>query len=174
MNIRSSSAQELEAIRSLHLNAFGEPEGPVIVSLVEAMLIDKSAEPRFSFVVENAGDILGHVIFSTVKIDQHPEIRASILCPLGIAGNHQKQGLGTRLIAHGLTALKQQNVEIVFVLGDPAYYSRCGFSAGHDISPPYELPYPEAWMATELAPGALANISGRVQCAESLMQREYW
>jgi putative acetyltransferase len=78
------------------------------------------------------------------------------------------------LIEAGLSQLKQRGAEIVLVLGDPNYYSRVGFRAGHNIEPPYELAYPEAWMALELAPGKLERAAGVARCASALSSPEHW
>ena len=86
----------------------------------------------------------------------------------------QKKGLGTQLITRGLDELKSRGADVVFVLGDPNYYSRTGFATGHQVGAPYELEYPEAWMAQELKADTLSKLKGVVKCCASLMQREYW
>ena len=60
------------------------------------------------------------------------------------------------------------------MLGDPNYYSRAGFKAGHGLKPPYKLEFPEAWMALELREGVLSTIKGTVRCAASLNAPELW
>ena len=60
------------------------------------------------------------------------------------------------------------------VLGDPAYYTQRGFHRDHHIEPQHAIPYPEAWLATELAPGTLANLTGTIQCADTLAAPQYW
>jgi putative acetyltransferase len=44
-----------------------------------------------------------------------------------VAPTTQRQGIGRSLIEAGLTQARQLGWEVVFVLGDPAYYSRFGF-----------------------------------------------
>jgi predicted N-acetyltransferase YhbS len=41
-------------------------------------------------------------------------------------------GTGTELILRGLDILKERGAEIVLVYGDPDYYMRTGFRAGHN------------------------------------------
>jgi len=87
----------------------------------------------------------------------------------------QGKGTGTLLINKGLETLKEHDAEIVLVYGDPNYYMRTGFKAGHNLKPPYKLAYPEeAWMAQELVEGILAKTQGMVRCAMSLSSPEYW
>jgi len=174
MCIRESKSSDVNSIRLLHENAFGEPEGKVIAQLVCDLFDDKSAIPLLSLVVEYNDNIVGHLILSPVTIDGNKEISTYILAPLAISKGSQRKGLGTKLINYGLDVLKRRGVDIVFVLGDPKYYKRFGFDAGHNIKPPYELEYPEAWMAMELKPSMLNGIEGIARCASSLSSPEYW
>ena len=63
---------------------------------------------------------------------------------------------------------------MVFVYGDPNYYGRTGFKVGHRITAPYDLSYPDAWMALEFKPGVLSTAQGVLQCTDALMSAEYW
>ena len=94
---------------------------------------------------------------------------------MAVARFSQKTGIGTQLINRGLEILKERGAEIVLVYGDPKYYMRTGFKAGHKLKPPHKLKYPEeAWMARELVEGSLAKTQGMVQCASSLNSPELW
>ncbi len=174
MNIRGSKTEDINSIQQVHENAFGESEGAVVAKLACEILQDKTAKPLLSLVAEDGTGIIGNIIFSSVKISGHDEVTTNILAPLAVIKKHQKQGLGTKLINHGLETLKKRGIEIVLVLGDPNYYSRTGFKAEHNIEPPYKLEYPEAWQALELKSGAIKKIKGIAQCANSLNSSELW
>ena len=174
MNIRESQPSDFHSIRAVHDNAFGEPEGKVVAQLACDILTDETAKPLLSLVAEENGGIVGHIIFSPVKIEGSEAISAYILAPLAVAKSCQQQGVGTALLHSGLEAMKKQGVDIVMVLGDPNYYTRAGFKAGHNIKAPYTLPYPEAWMALELTPGTLDKAKGTALCASSLASPEHW
>lgn len=174
MIIRPSADLELAAIHTLHLDAFGQPEGPIVADLACAMLGDSSAEPRLSLIAEEDGRIVGHVLFSMVQLDERRHPPLSILAPLAIASNRQRRGLGTRLVQQGLKMLTSSGTAAVFVLGDTRYYQRLGFAGGHAIAPPFPLPYPEAWMAQDLQSGTLAILRGTARCCQSLMHPQFW
>lgn len=174
MNIRESNSEDINAIRSLHEEAFGEPEGKVVAQLACDILIDETAMPLLSLVAEENNKIAGHVIFSSVTIEGDKELSVYILAPLAVSKDYQKMGLGTKLINYGLNTLKQRSADIILVLGDPEYYRRTGFQSGHNIEAPYNLEYPEAWMALELKPGKLTHAKGVARCASSLASPEYW
>jgi putative acetyltransferase len=175
VKIRESVKIDKDVIRKVHQNAFGESEGEIVSQLAINILEDKSASPILSLVVEQSNKIIGNVIFSSVKIEDNDEkIRAYILAPLAVAKDTQGKGVGTALINQGLGILKERGANLVFVYGDPNYYKRTGFKAGHNLKPPYNLEYPEAWMVKELTQGALAKAEGMVKCASSLNSQEYW
>lgn len=174
MILRKSLETEKESIRSLHLSAFGKEEGEPVSKLVVELLEDKTAQPLLSLVVEQDDQLVGHVLFTTVKVEGSEVQNGYILCPLAVAPDFQRSGLGKNLITQGLEMLKEQGAEFVLVLGDPAYYTRFGFHTDHQLKPPYELPYPEAWMVQGLKSGVLDRVHGTVQCADALSPREYW
>jgi len=177
VNIRESNNQDLNSIREIHLNAFGQTEGPVVSQLACDILTDETAYPVLSLITEVDNKIVGHIIFSFVKIEPCIEdISAYILAPLGVIKEQQDKGIGKSLINHGLSILREKGAELVFVLGDPSYYSKFGFESAIrlNLKPPHELEYPEAWMVLEIKQGALERASGIVKCATSLNSPEHW
>lgn len=174
MVIRESTRDDQETIKAVCLTAFGEPEGPVVSELAVKLLTDETALPVLSLVAEDNGKLVGSIIFSSVTVTGCENVCAFILCPLAVIGEYQGRGIGTELIERGLTLLKDRGAELVLVLGDPRYYTRSGFKAGHKILPPYTLDYPEAWMVMEIVPGTLVKTEGRVRCATCLHSPELW
>jgi putative acetyltransferase len=66
----------------------------------------------------------------------------------------QRQGIGGALIRDGLARLKDRAERLVFVLGDPAYYGRFGFTVMDSFVSRYAGPYFQALMLTPDAPKA--------------------
>lgn len=56
-----------------------------------------------------------------------------MLSPLAVAPELHKRGIGSALVRHGLETLAERGVPLVFLEGDPSYYSRLGFSPGGDL-----------------------------------------
>ena len=85
---------------------------------------------------------------------------------------------GTIKINTGLDYLKKRGVELVFVLGHPTYYPRCGFTPAGVLG--YEAPFPipeecaPAWMVQQLQGNSLGAVKGKVQCSKMLDREEYW
>lgn len=173
MEIREARESDLAAIRQVHLDAFGE-EGEAIAELVSALFVDATAQPLLALVAETGGEVVGNIIFSTARIEGAQTVSACILAPLAVARRYQGRGIGRALIERGLSVLRTRGVDAVFVLGDPRYYGPRGFSALHGVRAPYDILYPEAWMAIALQGDSIETASGELVCARALSDPRYW
>ena len=175
MLIREAANTELDAVLAVERAAFGSEEEVV---LVRDLLSDPSARPCFSFLAFLDDRALGHILFTRAAVGGAPELAASILAPLAVVPDAQKQGIGGELIRHGLRLLAKSGVDLVFVLGYPTYYGRHGFQpAGRlGFAAPYPIPAKnsDAWMVKELCPGVIGKYCGMVACAEKMDRPEYW
>lgn len=146
MLIRAARPDDAAAVRAVTRRAF--PEGPE-VALVDAL---------------EAG---GHAGLSLVACDPAPvgfalfPIMAEpagtlALGPVATVPERRREGVASALIREGLGRARADGWRGVFVLGDPAFYERFGFSAAvaDGWRSPYAGPY---FMACELEPGALAE-----------------
>ncbi len=174
MQIRSSRSDERELIHALHKNTFDPSEADTVAQLAVDLINDPSAQPLLSLVAEQKDIVVGHVIFSAVKIEGNANLSVAILAPLAVSPDCQKQGIGTQLIRVGLEELKSRSVDIVLVYGDPSYYGRTGFHVDHSIAAPYDLQYPTGWQALAFKPGVLSSAEGVANCADALMVKELW
>jgi putative acetyltransferase len=174
-NIRETSAHDLELILDIHQRAFNA-EGEA--NLVSNLLKDPTAKPLLSLLALEDNIAVGHILFSKVTIHPSVSLSASILAPLAVIPNYQRQGIGRLLITTGLEKLKMNGVDLVFVLGDPSYYQRYGFRQAEKLGfmPPYTLTqeYLEGWMVYPLSNEIIGNYQGRIICAEALKPIEYW
>jgi len=133
--IRSVSPDDLGAIRCVHMAAF--PTG------IEADLVDKltgSGDALISLVAEDAGRIVGHVLFSRMDVEADERVVAGMgLGPVAVLPPRQSQGIGASLIHSGLRIAESRRTDIVFVVGDPEFYQRFGFDAA--TAAPFQSPY---------------------------------
>lgn len=81
-----------------------------------------------SLVAELSGQVIGHVAISPIEISDG-SARWYGLGPVSVLPAHQGMGAGSQLIREALDRLKQSGAQGCVVLGEPAYYSRFGFSA---------------------------------------------
>jgi len=181
IKIRRTRNSDTAALSEIIAAAFGELDSneKENVNLVKKLLTDPTAQPIISLLASAGDQPAGHILFTRVEIDNSRQpVKASILAPLAVHPANQNRGIGGLLISEGLTILKKQGFELVFVLGHPDYYSRFGFiPAGLEkFQAPYPIPpkHAGAWMVQELQPGILTNSSGKVVCAAALDDPRYW
>lgn len=178
MQIRHSTESDQDAIRSVHISAFGQNEGQEIAELINALLDDETAAPWLSLVAETEGRVVGHILFTGVTLPANPAISARILAPLAVSSDRQGKGIGGALVRSGLSQLQESGVDLVFVLGHSAYYPKFGFQPAGILG--FEAPHPIAaehansWMVQELKTGIIGRITGQVQCSAVLNQPQYW
>lgn len=173
MQVRTANTADSESIRQVHLDAFGD-EGKTVSELALSLTSDASARPMLTLVAEVDGEVAGSIIFSSVQIEGTEHVSGYILAPLAVAKRFQRSGIGRQLLESGLAALRERGADLVFVLGDPRYYGKFGFTSRHRVRPPYRLAYPDAWMAIALSDLPLETMTGQLVCAHSLMSQEHW
>src|SRR5437773_8508575 len=98
ITIRQEKPEDASAIRSLNEQAFGRP--------AEAELVDKlraHGKVTLSLVAVQDGEIVGHILFSSVTIESSEQTFAAVgLAPMAVRPEVQKQGIGSQLIERGL------------------------------------------------------------------------
>ena len=135
LRVRPESGDDVEAIHAVHLAAFPTS---VEAELVRALRADGDSE--ISLVAEQGGDIVGHVMLSRMSATGDGRAyRALGLGPVAVRPGTQGGGVGSELIRSALTIAGTLGEEIVFVVGEPDYYARFGFSAA--AAAPFASPY---------------------------------
>ena len=154
--VRPESGDDAEAIRAVHLAAFPTPAE---ADLVRDLHDDFDSE--ISLVAEQAGDIVGHVMLSRMSAaGDGRAYRALGLGPVAVRPGSQGAGVGSELIRSALAIAGTLGEEVVFVLGDPDYYRRFGFSAAAaaPFASPYSGPYFMAlWLRSDLVAAAAGS-----------------
>lgn len=124
MIVRPERSADRDAVREVVREAFGE-DG------VAALLDDLRANPAWldlSFVAEDGGEVVGHVSLTGAWVDDpHSVVDVLVLSPLSVRPDRQRAGVGRSLVAGALAAAAEREEPLVFLEGDPRYYSRLGF-----------------------------------------------
>ncbi|MEB3323346.1 MAG: N-acetyltransferase [Synechococcaceae cyanobacterium] len=176
---RRALQSDRQAISEVVFAAFGKEQGREISQLILDLYADESAKPLISLVATVDDEVVGHILFTTAHIkDSARKVSSAILAPLSVHPKHQGKGIGGRLVQAGLSDLQKAGVDLVFVLGHPSYYPKCGFKpAGKQrLFAPHPIPRKnaDAWMVKELRPGVSAQITGQVVCAGALDDPRHW
>jgi putative acetyltransferase len=158
MQIRSEGAADIAAIRAVNRVAF---ETNTEADLVDALR--ERAEPTISLVADDAGSIVGHIMFSPVMLPGHEDLKMMGLAPMAVLPSQQRRGIGSALVRAGLERCRELGCGAVVVLGHAEYYPRFGFvpASRFDVGCEYDVP-DEVFMALELEPGILRGRSGTI------------
>jgi putative acetyltransferase len=136
MEVREERPDDRAAVWDLQRRAFGDhgraEHGRVVADLVDSLRDTITpAAGGLSLVAEQDGRIAGHAMFTRSLLDAPRRlVDVQVLSPLGVLPELQGRGIGSALVRHGLKTLAERGVPLVFLEGDPAYYSRFGFVAG--------------------------------------------
>lgn len=91
-------------------------------------------------------------------------MRALGLGPIGVDRTMQGGGAGSALVEAAKAIAQATGEELIFVLGEPEYYRRFGFSA--EAARPFQSPYSGPFfMALPLQPGFVPPRRGQAQYA---------
>jgi putative acetyltransferase len=157
ITFRLEAANEAGLIYDLVHKTFGQEDE---AKLVEDLCDDGDA--LISIVALDEEVIVGHILFSDIPVGTSKNLlRGAALAPVSVAEAYQRQGIGGGLVMEGLKECRKIGIQVVLVLGDPAYYGRFGFSAtlSDNLDSPYQGEY---FQALELQPGILEGITGKV------------
>lgn len=175
MKIRKATIVDAENIKNIYMQAFDVSEAEDISNIAVDLISEKSNVNIISLVAIENDQIVGHVAFSPVFLESTNDHIGYILAPLAVTPKFQNNNIGTSLVKHGLDNISNIGPNIVFVYGDPQYYSRFGFNAelAKRYTPPYRLKYPEGWHALEVN---VVNLSegGSITCVDSLNDKNLW
>lgn len=133
--VRPGAGSDEDAIRAVHLAAF-----PTLAEADLVGMLRDDFDSEISLVAIEDGRIVGHAMLSRMKVDGDGRAyRALGLGPVSAFPERQRQGIGSALIDEAMRLAESRGEELVFVLGEPAYYGRFGFSA--ETALPFASPY---------------------------------
>src|SRR5262245_36614918 len=160
--IRCERSSDADSICRLHEVAFG---GHIEGNLVDALRA--AGDLVASWVSLDGARLVGHVAFSRMQAP----FRALGLGPVSVEPERQRSGIGSQLIRTGLAWAKNEAWEGVFVVGNPTYYQRFGFSAeqAKGFQSRYSGPY---LMALSFTGAQLPVASGRIEYAPAFAALE--
>lgn len=131
--------------------------------LVVVLRNSDSFIPELSLVAVKEDKIVGYILFTKIKIENHEEIA---LAPLAVLPEYQKQGIGSMLIERGHKIAKKLGYHYSIVLGSENYYPKFGYipAIQYGIQAPFDVAN-ENFMALKLN-ATDTEIKGVVQYAK--------
>lgn len=176
MEIRTTTASDIDAVLEVHRHAFASEDEP---ELTRILLEDADAAPLISLLAEENGTVLGHILLTSASLEGGAHMDSMMVAPLGVVPGRQSEGIGSALAMAAIEQARQAGIGLLFLAGHPGYYSRFGFRTRAEnlgFTPPAPMPpnQADAWMVMELVPGAIERASGRVIPAGELTNPKYW
>lgn len=163
ITLRQETKADFPEVFETIFNAFTQENE---AKLVDALRKNGTAFiPELSIVAIKDNKVVGHILFTKINIkdDQGNSTESLALAPMAVKPEHQQIGIGRQLICQGFEVAKKLGFESIIVLGHEHYYPKFGFEPADkwNIKAPFDVPS-NFFMAIELVPGALKNVSGTV------------
>ena len=151
--IRPATGGDVAAIDALLRRSFPAADEAL---LVQRLCVDGDMVLTLIADDEESGELAGMAAFSRMRVEAGGRVIPAVaLAPVAVGATHRRQGVAEALIQAGLDHLGDAGAAVCFVLGDPAYYGRFGFSAEHARG--FQSPYAgDYFMAVPLQGGKLA------------------
>ncbi len=110
----------------------------------EYILVDKLRKSsgfvkELALIAEEENEIIGHIMFTELKVGDHTGIA---LAPLSVLPKAQRKGVGTALMNEAHNIAKEMNYNFSVVLGSNQYYPRVGYKTASEfgILAPFDVP----------------------------------
>lgn len=141
MNIRQEKSSDYKEVFNLIKAAFASAEHADgnEQNLVSKLRNSDAFIPELSLVAVDNDIIVGHIMFTKIKINGKTELA---LAPLSVLPEYQRKGIGTALITEGHNIAKQLGYDCSVVLGSEKYYPKFGYinSGVFGIKAPFDVP----------------------------------
>jgi putative acetyltransferase len=154
IDIREERPVDVAAIRDVNKRAFGQDQEGNIVDALRS-----NGAVLLSLVATLNGRVVGHIMYSPLSVGG--EITGAALGPMAVLPEHQRQGIGSRLVEAGNRKLKDAGCLFIIVLGHANYYPRFGFrpASTHGIKCEWEVP-DDVFMLLVLDQAKMQGVSG--------------
>jgi putative acetyltransferase len=154
IEIREERLDDIAAVRDLNRRAFGQDQE---ANIVDALRNNGAA--LLSLVATVDDRVVGHIIYSPAVIGGN--IEGAALGPMAVLPEHQRQGIGSKLIEAGNRKLKDAGCPFIIVVGHADYYPRFGFrpASEHGIKCQWDVP-DDVFMLVVMDQAKMESVSG--------------
>lgn len=132
-------------------------------NLVNRLRKSENFIPDLSLVVEYNNSIIGHIIFTKIKVEQNDLIA---LGPLSVLPEFQGNGVGSKVITKGHKIALELGYKGSIVVGHENYYTKFGYKPASifGIIAPFDVP------DKNFVDKSLESIKGKVEYAKEFFE----
>lgn len=171
---REHSREVTDLFRSCFTSSEGAAEGDAIAALADDLASAIDEETVFCFAAFESGTIVGAIFFTKLAFESPAQVY--MLSPVGVLTPRQGQGIGTKLIAFGLSGMQALGAQVAVTYGDPDFYSKVGFLPLPEdrLTAPMQLSMPFGWLGQSLTEAPIPTLSDRPKCIGAFNDPKYW
>ena len=171
---RDYSREVTDLFRSCFTSSEGAEEGDAIATLADKLANAIDDESVICFAAFESEAIVGAVFFTKLNFESPAQVY--MLSPVGVLTPRQGQGIGTKLIAFGLSGMQARGAQVAVTYGDPAFYSKAGFLPlpENRLQAPMPLSMPFGWLGQSLTEEPIPTLSDRPKCNGAFNDPKYW
>ena len=153
IEIREEHSGDIATIRDLNKQAFGQDQEGNIVDALRS-----NGAVLLSLVATLNRQVVGHIMYSPLSVG---EVNGAALGPVAVLPQHQRQGIGSKLVEAGNRRLEESGCPFIIVVGHAHFYPRFGFTpaSGYGITCEWEVP-DDVFMVLALGRAKMVGISG--------------
>lgn len=161
MDIQLQTSSDCDQVEKLLDLAFGKDR---LQKAAYSLREDVDAINALSFVIRKRGTLIATLRFWPVKLKDNDFL---LLGPIAVLPELQGQGIGIKLMFHGLMEATRQGHERVLLVGDESYYKKVGFSRTLAVNITLKgEDYQNRLLGHELVKGSFKSLKGTLKsCA---------
>jgi len=154
VEIREECPDDIAAIREVNRRGFEEEQES---NIVDALRTNGAA--LLSLVAIMHDRVIGHIIYSPASVGKMVE--GAALGPMAVLPEHQRQGIGSKLVEAGNRKIRDEGYPFIIVVGHPEYYPRFGFrpASKYGIKCEWDVP-DDVFMVRILDQAKMQGVSG--------------
>ena len=166
INIRLEKPEDYPEVEQLTREAFWNLHEPGCCEhyLVHKLHSSDVLIRELAYVATDGEMIVGNILYTKSNIisDETDKVQVLTFGPVSVLPTYQRKGIGSALINHTKQIATDMGYRAILIYGDPAYYSRVGFSPAEDYGiKTADGRYAEALQVCVLSDEGLSGVRGR-------------
>jgi predicted N-acetyltransferase YhbS len=171
---RDHSREVTDLFRSCFTSSEGAEEGDAIAALAEVLASAIDDESIFCFAAFESEAMVGAIFFTRLTFESPAQVY--MLSPVAVLTRRQRQGIGKKLIAFGLSGMQARGAQVAVTYGDPEFYGKLGFRPlpEESLQAPMKLSMPFGWLGQSLTEAPIPTLGDRPKCVGAFNDPQYW